>query len=205
MSAQDLAVLRTSKIAMGEGLITQEDFDQVKVAFLKAQQIKAGLDAGFIREEDYVQARDSFLHSLDFRVAAHHHNGPAATPAVLAAAAPVLQPTRSQGNPALFDSRPSSGPAAPFQAPTAPAAQQAQPRSSVAVGMAQQPRSSIVVGAAPLPADLPWLGRPAALAGKVGGCGEQYWVWAWIIQSPYIYIYLPPEGMLFRVTSLLII
>lgn len=44
----------------------QEDFNEIKTAFLRAQQIKAGLDAGFIREEDYVQARDSFLHALDF-------------------------------------------------------------------------------------------------------------------------------------------
>ncbi len=55
MATQDLAVLRTAKQAMGEGLIGQEDFDQIKTAFLRAQQIKAGLDAGFIREEDYVQ------------------------------------------------------------------------------------------------------------------------------------------------------
>jgi cofilin len=45
---------------------TQEDFDQVKKAFLRAQQIKAGLDAGLIRDEDYIQARNSFLHALDF-------------------------------------------------------------------------------------------------------------------------------------------
>lgn len=43
-----------------------EDYDFIKKAFLRAQQIKAGLDAGFIKEEDFVQARDSFLHSLDF-------------------------------------------------------------------------------------------------------------------------------------------
>ncbi len=48
----------------------QDDFDQIKLAFLRAQQIKAGLDAGFIREEDYVQARDSFLHALDFSTSA---------------------------------------------------------------------------------------------------------------------------------------
>lgn len=62
----DLAVLRTAKQALDEGLLNPEDYDFIKKAFLRAQQIKAGLDAGFIKEEDFVQARDSFLHSLDF-------------------------------------------------------------------------------------------------------------------------------------------
>ncbi|EFJ41491.1 actin-depolymerizing factor AdfA [Volvox carteri f. nagariensis] len=62
----DLAVLRTAKQALDEGLVNPDDYDFIKKAFLRAQQIKAGLDAGFIKEDDYVQARDSFLHSLDF-------------------------------------------------------------------------------------------------------------------------------------------
>ena len=45
-SQPDLAVLRTAKLAMAEGLIEQSDFDVIKKAFLKAQQIKAGMDAG---------------------------------------------------------------------------------------------------------------------------------------------------------------
>ena len=53
----DLTVLRTTKQALDEGLLTQQDFEVVKVAFLKAQQIKAGLDAGFIRQEDYDRVR----------------------------------------------------------------------------------------------------------------------------------------------------
>ncbi len=46
MSQADLGVLRTAKTAMDEGLIAQSDFDVIKLAFLKAQQIKAGMDAG---------------------------------------------------------------------------------------------------------------------------------------------------------------
>lgn len=64
----DLAPLRTAKQALDEGLITTNDFDCVKVAFLKAQQIKTGVDAGFIRQDDYHKARDAFLHALDFQV-----------------------------------------------------------------------------------------------------------------------------------------
>ena len=71
--AADLATLRTAKTAVDEGLITADDYELIKTAFCKAQQIKAGLDAGFISAEDYAQARDSFLHSLDFKTAMPQH------------------------------------------------------------------------------------------------------------------------------------
>jgi len=38
--------LRDAKKAMDEGLIDQKDFEEIKKAWLKAQQIKAGIDAG---------------------------------------------------------------------------------------------------------------------------------------------------------------
>ncbi|KAK9828575.1 hypothetical protein WJX72_000830 [[Myrmecia] bisecta] len=63
--SNELAVLRTAKAALVEGFITQSDFDIVKAAFLRAQQIKAGLDAGFIQEADYQQVKSEFIHSLD--------------------------------------------------------------------------------------------------------------------------------------------
>lgn len=56
--------LETSKLALERGLIDVEDFNRVKTAFLKAQQIKAGLDAGFIRQDDYDQVKNAFLSSL---------------------------------------------------------------------------------------------------------------------------------------------
>lgn len=64
----DLTVLRGAKQALDEGLITQQDYECVKVAFLKAQQIKAGLDAGFIRKEDYDKAVDGYMRALDFQL-----------------------------------------------------------------------------------------------------------------------------------------
>ena len=57
-------VLRTCKEALEEGLISSADFDIVKTAFLRAQSIKAGLDAGFILPEDYAQVKHVFLSSL---------------------------------------------------------------------------------------------------------------------------------------------
>jgi cofilin len=64
----ELAALKTAKEALDLGLITPQDYDVVKVAFLKAQQLRAGRDAGLMREEDYVKLRDSFLSALDFTV-----------------------------------------------------------------------------------------------------------------------------------------
>jgi len=64
----ELELLRGARQAVGEGLISAQDYDVVKVAFLRAQQIKAGLDAGFIRSEDYDKARDAYLNALDFSI-----------------------------------------------------------------------------------------------------------------------------------------
>lgn len=58
-------VLKTAKEALDKGLISKEEYDGVKGAFLKAQQIKAGLDAGFILEQDYDQVKTAFLQSLN--------------------------------------------------------------------------------------------------------------------------------------------
>eukprot|EP00775_Hariotina_reticulata_P006288 gene6288-6524_t len=66
----ELGTLRSAKQALSEQLITQQDFDCVKVAFLRAQQIKAGLDAGFIRKEDYDRAVEAYLHAMDFQLIA---------------------------------------------------------------------------------------------------------------------------------------
>ena len=53
--------LRNARVALEDGLITAADFEAVKVAFLKAQQYKAGLDAGFITPTDYAEVKARFL------------------------------------------------------------------------------------------------------------------------------------------------
>lgn len=53
--------LRAARTALDEGLISEDDFDGVKVAFLKAQQYKAGVDAGFIEPADYAEVKARFL------------------------------------------------------------------------------------------------------------------------------------------------
>ena len=53
--------LRNARVAFEDGLINAADFEAVKVAFLKAQQYKAGLDAGFITPTDYAEVKARFL------------------------------------------------------------------------------------------------------------------------------------------------
>ncbi len=65
MSTDSYAALQNAKAAFDQGLIDTADYQEVKTAFLRAQQIRAGLDAGFIREEDYDAVKRSFLHSLN--------------------------------------------------------------------------------------------------------------------------------------------
>jgi cofilin len=185
----DLAVLRTAKQAMDESLITQEDFDVVKRAFLKAQQIKAGLDAGFIREEDYVQARDSFLHSLDFRVSSF--SAPALVPAPTNAAvasgssgrgaasipkigsqlgltngghtqAPVHRSAAQLSNLSTITAPQPAAAAAPPAGP--PLTARGSNDYSGSNGGAEH---SGMPGTVPLPADLPRIGRAGTTAGKV--------------------------------------
>lgn len=74
----ELAALRTAKAALDEGLIGTADFDVVKAGFIRAQQIRAGLDAGFIREDDIKQARETFFHSLEMGSPGQAQRTPAA-------------------------------------------------------------------------------------------------------------------------------
>jgi cofilin len=186
LTMADLAVLRTAKQAMDESLITQEDFDVVKRAFLKAQQIKAGLDAGFIREEDYVQARDSFLHSLDFRVSSF--SAPASVPAPTIAAASGSFGRGAASIPKIGSQLGLTANGGHSQAPVhrstaqlsntvaaQPAAVTAPPpgpplsaRGSNDFSGPNGGEHSGMPGTVPLPTDLPRIGRPGTTAGKVG-------------------------------------
>mmetsp|Transcript_2982 Transcript_2982/g.5112 ORF Transcript_2982/g.5112 Transcript_2982/m.5112 type:complete len:334 (-) Transcript_2982:1741-2742(-) len=186
----DLAVLRTAKQAMGEDLITQEDFNEIKVAFLRAQQIKAGLDAGFIREEDYMQARDSFLNSLDFSTGAPQQGpglgygaAPLAPTRPPPGAAPVSHPVKTNGSRSTTPNLAQMVRAPMATAPPAPPSLLGSGGSSVmaaaaaAHGLAsggpsadyEQPEPAEFdgrPGTVPIPQDLPKLGRTGLAAGK---------------------------------------
>ena len=167
----DLGVLRTAKMAMSEDLICEEDFNSIKKAFLKAQQIKAGMDAGnigrlqpfcmvnslltrppigFLREEDYMQARDSFLQSLDFQV----HAPPSQLPTTAA------QPHSTPASPSL-KGRPSSG-NTNFSAP---------PRAPPPPGPPPPPVNVAVPRPAPAPTPAP-TSLPGSAASSAGGAAS---------------------------------
>ncbi|KAL4425061.1 hypothetical protein ABPG77_001839 [Micractinium sp. CCAP 211/92] len=81
MADASLQSLLSTKAALDLGLVSQADFDAVKNAFLRAQQIKSALDVGLIKPEDYEETKQSFLGSLI-------GGGAAAVTAPAAAAAP---------------------------------------------------------------------------------------------------------------------
>lgn len=146
--------LKTARSALEQSLIESTDYDQVKAAFLRAQQIRAGLDAGFIRQDDYEQIKHTFLQSLQ---------GMAVTPS----------PSTQHGF-QTADGRADEQHAVPA---SAPATQQPQPGSrqnnrqssftsaSAAPSAAQStapaqaaPSGPVTAGAATIPADIPKMG-----------------------------------------------
>lgn len=172
--ADMLGTLRTAKLAKDEDLITQEDFDTIKIAFLKAQQIRAGLDAGFIRQEEYDRTKDAFLHSLDFRMVAAPApvNGPAPSikqEVAAAAPAPVVRPVavpRAQSQKPA--SQPASQPPSPVLAASSSFPPASMPPSAPAAAAAPvsapaQPRASVSTVSF---ADLPKIGKAADTTGK---------------------------------------
>lgn len=162
-SAEMTDCLRTARDALEQNLIESSDYDQVKTAFLRAQQIRAGLDAGFIRQDDYNQIKQTFLQSLQgMSVGPSSHsqhgnmsNGEGNTqqqatpaPALAAAATQASQNGRQPNRLPSFSQ--SAAPTSQAQA-TAPAAQS----------------GPVTSGGATIPADIPKMGgnRPKHLQG----------------------------------------
>ena len=56
--------LVTLKQALDAGLITADDYDNAKTAFLRAQQIRSGFESGLLSKADYDVVKASFLTSL---------------------------------------------------------------------------------------------------------------------------------------------
>lgn len=144
----DLSALRAAKQALDEQLITQQDFDCVKVAFLRAQQIKAGLDAGFIKQEAYERASDAYLHALDFQLMSSMPSinaVPSSNPAPSLSATPSLSAQRPVGRTL---SAAQQAAAAPAPAPPAAPVPAAPPAASAAVAPAAH-KPSVMSGVRP--------------------------------------------------------
>lgn len=155
--------LKTARDALEQNLIDNSDYDQVKAAFLRAQQIRAGLDAGFIRQDDYDQIKQTFLQSLQGMCVSPSSHSQRSTPSsterhdeqqappapTLAAAAPQASHNGRQTN-----RLPS------FSQPAASNSQAHAPAPVAASG-------PVTSGGATIPADIPKMGgnRPKHLQG----------------------------------------
>ena len=156
--------LKTAREALEQRLIEGSDYDQVKAAFLRAQQIRAGLDAGFIRQDDYDQIKQTFLQSLQgMSVSPTSHSQ-------RSMASSIEKNDDDQAAPA-----PAPGPAAAPQASQngrqtnrLPSfSQSAAPNSQSHPPAPAAPSGPVTSGGATIPADIPKMGgnRPKHLQG----------------------------------------
>lgn len=127
-----LQSLLSTKAALDLGLISQTDFDAVKGAFLRAQQIKAAQDVGLIRPEDYEDTKREYLDSLLAAGGAPSVSAPSAAQAPPPAEPPAAAaPPSPRPAPVAWSvpmaSAPAPVPAAPQRAAAAAPPRQQQP------------------------------------------------------------------------------
>ena len=145
--------LKTARSALDQHLIESNDYDQVKAAFLRAQQIRAGLDAGFIRQDDYDQIKQTFLQSL---------GGMSVSPSSALQQHPQPSAGKSDEHPSAPSSAPATAPQAsqsgrqtnrqPSFTQTAPSTSQSHAPAPAA------PSGPVTAGGAHIPADIPKMG-----------------------------------------------
>ena len=145
-----LQSLVNAKAALDLGLLTAEDYGRVKEAFLKAQELRAGIDAGLIEEGAQVaQAREGFVEM----VLSHRSNETGSRAVAPKAAASVAHPlppmpaaaatskAPAPPPPPVPPKAPPSAPPPPPMAPTAPVAP-ALPMASSATTSQKSSRSA---------------------------------------------------------------
>jgi cofilin len=170
----DLQSLRTAKAALDEGLLDAQDYATVKNSFIKAQSIKAGVEAGFISDADYSEARKAFFGGLGII------HGNSATPNTTTAAVveqrdfATPEATRTTGAGAATRAPVTASPAAaatPTPAVTAQAAPRAPPPVTVPQSAptpdADGPESTTGGSIVPTPTGLADRGGAQTVADKV--------------------------------------
>lgn len=156
MADATLQSLLSTKAALDLGLISQADFDAVKSAFLRAQQIKAALDVGLIKPEDYEETKREFLGSLAGGAAVASAGGSNG-----AAAAPAAKPPQPPPKPVSWSIPPPAPPREQLQqqaaaaAPPTAAPQQAAPTPAPALPAAAPPTAAAAAAAMAAPAAAP--------------------------------------------------
>lgn len=91
MMELDLTMLRSAKLALDIGSISAEDFQQAKCAFIRAQQLRAGVDGKLLPEDLYEHTRESMVQSLSnrWRIKAVYSAEQPSEPPAPAASAPA--------------------------------------------------------------------------------------------------------------------
>ncbi|KAG7666977.1 hypothetical protein Ndes2526B_g04540 [Nannochloris sp. 'desiccata'] len=164
--ADSLQSLVNTKAALDLNLVTQADYDAVKSAFLKAQQLRTALDSGLISQEDFDANKSEYLTNLTLQ-------DPAPIPP--ARAAPVQRVPSPNGvsraapeAPAPVAAPPPRAPAPPPLAPPAPPVAAAAAIPALVPTSAPVSRSS---SAASIPSNIPKLGGAKALSNGVSMSG----------------------------------
>eukprot|EP01023_Acetabularia_acetabulum_P064020 TRINITY_DN816_c0_g1_i4.p1 TRINITY_DN816_c0_g1~~TRINITY_DN816_c0_g1_i4.p1 ORF type:complete len:310 (-),score=58.41 TRINITY_DN816_c0_g1_i4:197-1126(-) len=60
----EINCLRVAHTALGDGILSAADYEEIKGGFLKSQQMRAGSEAGLLGNEDYDEAKRSFVASF---------------------------------------------------------------------------------------------------------------------------------------------
>jgi cofilin len=164
--ADSLQSLVNTKAALDLNLVTQADYEKVKSAFLKAQQLRTAMDSGLISQEDFDTNKSKYLASLTLQ-------DPAPIPT--AAAAPVQRVPSPNGvartapeAPAFVAAPPPRAPAPPPPAPPAPPVVAAAAIPALVSNSAPVSRSS---SAASIPSNIPKFGGAKALSNGVSMSG----------------------------------
>jgi cofilin len=182
MADPTLQALLSTKAALDLGLVSQEDYDAVKSAFLRAQQLRAAVDTGLMREEDYEATKADYLSSLTLgsqdssRSQSRQSNGSqgAVAPQAQQVAVAPPQPPSKQPPPAAPSAPPPPAPPpvqAPLAAPRPPPlpATSAAPPAAAPLQPVATPRSG--GAAATVPSNIPRLGGAKTISSGVSMSG----------------------------------
>lgn len=91
MADPGLQTLLSTKAAFDLGLISEVDFERVRSAYVRAQQIKTAVDVGLLTEEDFASAKAAFLRGISEAVS----GVPGASPALPASFSRPSSPMRA--------------------------------------------------------------------------------------------------------------
>ena len=171
MSTDNLQALVTTKAALDLGLVTADDYDAVKSAFLQAQQLRAAMDTGLISAEDFEANKATYLAGLSI-----NHTTSAATLPTSAPAAPAPVPAAASNGVARtvsprLPAAVAAAVAAPIAAVAAAVSRPQAPLPSPSLPPAPAPPAPPSASPTAIPTDIPKLGGAKAFNSGVSMSG----------------------------------